>query len=188
MPENIQPVSISEETRHRYLNYALSVITSRALPDVRDGLKPVQRRILYTMYHDLHLHADGRPRKCATHRRRRDRQLSSARRRSPLTRPWSAWPRIWSCACRWCTARATSARSMAMPPRPNATPKRNCARWPSISWPSCGSAPSTCGPTTTAPAKSRSFCRPSFRTCSSTALPASPSAWRPTSRRTTSAR
>src|SRR5262249_17910285 len=49
----------------RYLNYALSVITSRALPDVRDGLKPVQRRILYTMYHDLHLHADGRPRKCA---------------------------------------------------------------------------------------------------------------------------
>ncbi|HLJ97225.1 MAG TPA: DNA topoisomerase (ATP-hydrolyzing) [Gemmataceae bacterium] len=65
MPENIQPVSISEETRHRYLNYALSVITSRALPDVRDGLKPVQRRILYTMYHELHLHADGRPAKCA---------------------------------------------------------------------------------------------------------------------------
>src|SRR5262249_32111292 len=46
--------------------YALSVITSRALPDVRDGLKPVQRRILFTMYHDLHLHADGRPRKSAT--------------------------------------------------------------------------------------------------------------------------
>ncbi len=65
MPETIQPVSISQETRRRYLNYALSVITSRALPDVRDGLKPVQRRILYTMYHDLHLHADGRPRKCA---------------------------------------------------------------------------------------------------------------------------
>ena len=56
MPENIQTVSIVEETRHRYLHYALSVITSRALPDVRDGLKPVQRRILYTMYHDLHLH------------------------------------------------------------------------------------------------------------------------------------
>ena len=56
---------MSEETRRRYLNYALSVITSRALPDVRDGLKPVQRRILYTMYHDLHLNADGRPRKCA---------------------------------------------------------------------------------------------------------------------------
>src|SRR5262249_30128165 len=65
MPENVLPVSITQETRRRYLNYALSVITSRALPDVRDGLKPVQRRILYTMYHDLHLHADGRPRKCA---------------------------------------------------------------------------------------------------------------------------
>src|SRR5438876_11345692 len=65
MPEEIHPVSLTEETRRRYLNYALSVITARALPDVRDGLKPVQRRILYTMYHDLHLHADGRPRKCA---------------------------------------------------------------------------------------------------------------------------
>src|SRR6266699_1687262 len=65
MAETIQPISLSQETRRRYLNYALSVITSRALPDVRDGLKPVQRRILYTMHHDLHLHADGRPRKCA---------------------------------------------------------------------------------------------------------------------------
>src|SRR2546423_13565804 len=65
MAETIHPVSITEETRRRYLNYALSVITSRALPDVRDGLKPVQRRILYTMYHELHLHADGRPAKCA---------------------------------------------------------------------------------------------------------------------------
>src|SRR5436309_12998537 len=65
MAESIQPVSLSQETRRRYLNYALSVITSRALPDVRDGLKPVQRRILYTMYHDLHLIFDGRPRKCA---------------------------------------------------------------------------------------------------------------------------
>jgi len=65
MPESIEPVSITQETRRRYLNYALSVITARALPDVRDGLKPVQRRILYTMYHDLHLHADGRALKCA---------------------------------------------------------------------------------------------------------------------------
>src|SRR5437868_2715404 len=65
MPETIHLVSITEETRRRYLNYALSVITSRALPDVRDGLKPVQRRILYTMYHELHLHFEGRPAKCA---------------------------------------------------------------------------------------------------------------------------
>jgi DNA gyrase subunit A len=65
MAEKIDQVSISDETRRRYLNYALSVITARALPDVRDGLKPVQRRILFSMYHDLHLYADQRPLKSA---------------------------------------------------------------------------------------------------------------------------
>src|SRR5437867_3104776 len=65
MAENIDQVSISRETRKSYLIYALSVITSRALPDVRDGLKPVQRRILYAMHHDMHLSFDGRPCKCA---------------------------------------------------------------------------------------------------------------------------
>src|SRR5436305_3534633 len=60
MAETIQTVSLTQETQERYLNYALSVITSRALPDVRDGLKPVQRRILYTMFHDLRLDAEGR--------------------------------------------------------------------------------------------------------------------------------
>ena len=65
MAENIQTVSISQETRERYIRYAVSVITSRALPDVRDGLKPVQRRILYTMYNDLGLEADSKPRKCS---------------------------------------------------------------------------------------------------------------------------
>src|SRR5277367_4045703 len=63
MAETIEPASVSQEARRRYLTYALSVITSRALPDVRDGLKPVQRRILYTMFHDLHLTFDARPRK-----------------------------------------------------------------------------------------------------------------------------
>lgn len=61
----IENVSLAEATRARYLNYALSVITSRALPDVRDGLKPVQRRILYAMWSDLHITADGRYVKCA---------------------------------------------------------------------------------------------------------------------------
>jgi DNA gyrase subunit A len=49
----------------RYLSYALSVITARALPDVRDGLKPVQRRILFAMWQDLGLRAGSRPRKSA---------------------------------------------------------------------------------------------------------------------------
>ena len=57
--------SLVDEAQRRYLHYALSVITSRALPDVRDGLKPVQRRILYTMGNDLHLRHDGRYRKAA---------------------------------------------------------------------------------------------------------------------------
>ncbi|MDO8793073.1 MAG: DNA topoisomerase IV subunit A [Vicinamibacterales bacterium] len=57
-------VSLHEEAQSRYLNYALSVITSRALPDVRDGLKPVQRRILYTMWAQ-NLTADTKHRKCA---------------------------------------------------------------------------------------------------------------------------
>jgi DNA gyrase subunit A len=45
-----QSVALHDIAQSRYLNYALSVITSRALPDVRDGLKPVQRRIMYTMW------------------------------------------------------------------------------------------------------------------------------------------
>ena len=48
--ENITPTGICEEMRRSYLDYAMSVIVSRALPDVRDGLKPVHRRILYGMY------------------------------------------------------------------------------------------------------------------------------------------
>jgi len=57
-------VPLHEAAQVRYLNYALSVITSRALPDVRDGLKPVQRRILYTMWQQ-NLTADTKHRKCA---------------------------------------------------------------------------------------------------------------------------
>src|SRR5688572_18634658 len=59
-----ESVALHEAAQARYLNYALSVITSRALPDVRDGLKPVQRRILYTMWQQ-NLTADAKHRKCA---------------------------------------------------------------------------------------------------------------------------
>ncbi len=57
-------VALHEAAQEKYLNYALSVITARALPDVRDGLKPVQRRILYTMWQQ-NLTADVKHRKCA---------------------------------------------------------------------------------------------------------------------------
>jgi len=49
-PSDIRPVSITEEMQRSYLDYAMSVIVARALPDVRDGLKPVHRRILYSMH------------------------------------------------------------------------------------------------------------------------------------------
>ena len=65
MPET-KTIALHETARERYLNYALSVITSRALPDIRDGLKPVQRRILYAMFDDLSLYPDRRFRKSAT--------------------------------------------------------------------------------------------------------------------------
>ena len=56
---------LAEEARRKYLNYALSVITARAIPDVRDGLKPVHRRIVYTMFEDLGLTHEARHRKSA---------------------------------------------------------------------------------------------------------------------------
>ena len=59
-------ITLHETARKRYLNYALSVITSRALPDIRDGLKPVQRRILFAMFNNLNLYPNKRHRKSAT--------------------------------------------------------------------------------------------------------------------------
>jgi DNA gyrase subunit A len=53
-PSDIRPVSILDEMKRSYLDYAMSVIVSRALPDARDGLKPVHRRILYSMYEQGH--------------------------------------------------------------------------------------------------------------------------------------
>ena len=58
--DRLRYVSISQESRRRYLNYAVSVIMSRALPDIRDGLKPVQRRLLFTMFDSLRLLFDAR--------------------------------------------------------------------------------------------------------------------------------
>ena len=62
--KNLIPVNIEDEMRKSYLDYAMSVIIGRALPDVRDGLKPVHRRILYGMS-ELGLNYNRPPRKCA---------------------------------------------------------------------------------------------------------------------------
>ena len=60
----IQPIELHQEMQRSYLEYAMSVIVGRALPDARDGLKPVQRRILFAM-HELGLTPDRPYRKCA---------------------------------------------------------------------------------------------------------------------------
>ena len=63
--ERIVPRILEEEMRESFLDYSMSVIVQRALPDVRDGLKPVHRRILYAMY-ELGLNPDRPYKKCAT--------------------------------------------------------------------------------------------------------------------------
>src|SRR5579863_787135 len=61
---NVQPVNIEDEMRRSYLDYSMSVIIGRALPDIRDGLKPVHRRILYAM-HDMGVFHNRKHMKCA---------------------------------------------------------------------------------------------------------------------------
>ncbi len=63
--QTVIPVEITKEMKKSYINYAMSVIVGRALPDVRDGLKPVHRRILYAMY-EANLYPDRPYKKCAT--------------------------------------------------------------------------------------------------------------------------
>merc|ERR1711939_1219655 len=62
--ERVESIALHQEMQRSYLEYAMSVIVGRALPDARDGLKPVQRRILYAMY-ELGLTSDRPYRKCA---------------------------------------------------------------------------------------------------------------------------
>ena len=70
-------IAVEDELKRSYLDYAMSVIVQRALPDARDGLKPVHRRILYSM-HENGYDWNKAYRKSARDRRRRDRQISSA--------------------------------------------------------------------------------------------------------------
>ena len=118
-----KPVSIQDEMRTRYLDYAMSVIIGRAIPDVRDGLKPVHRRILYSMH-------EQKPRP----ERRRTRSARSVvgdvlGKYHPHgdASVYDALVRMaqdFRCATRSSTARATSARSTAIRRPPYATPRR----------------------------------------------------------------
>jgi len=63
--ENIEPINVADEMKNSFLDYSMSVIISRALPDARDGLKPSQRRLLYAMFSDLSLGPNKKHLKCA---------------------------------------------------------------------------------------------------------------------------
>ena len=112
---------VKKEIETAFLDYSMSVIVARALPDVRDGLKPVHRRILYTM------HERGND---PSHPYRKSADTVGAVLGSyhptatpPSTTPWSVWHRISPCATRWWMVRVTSARSMAIPRLLTVTPR-----------------------------------------------------------------
>ena len=100
---NIRDIKIVEEVKRSYLDYAMSVIVSRALPDVRDGLKPVHRRILYAMQ-GLGLSHSSPHRKSA-------RVVGEVLGKyhphgdSWYTMPWCAWRSPSPCGIRWWTGR-----------------------------------------------------------------------------------
>jgi len=92
----IEPIEIQEEMERSFLEYSMSVIVSRALPDVRDGLKPVHRRILYSMF-EQNLLTEPPAREVRGGRRRGHGALPpTVTRRS--TTPWCAWCRTSACA------------------------------------------------------------------------------------------
>ena len=185
-PSDISPVTIEEEMRRSYLDYAMSVIVARALPDVRDGLKPVHRRILYAMNEGgydcnrayrksarivgdvmgkYHPHGDSAIYDALV------RMAQDFSMRLPLIDGQGNFGSMDGdppAAMRYTEARLAQAAASC---------STTSTRTRSIS-----------SPTTTNRAASRRSCRRGSRTCWSTAPAASPSAWRPTSRRTTWAR
>src|SRR3954462_4822760 len=118
----IEPRLLEEEMRSSYLDYAMSVIVGRALPDVRDGLKPVHRRVLFAM-NEAGLQPNRAYAKCA----RTVGEVMGAFHRTATSRSTTrscAWRRTSRCATRSSTARATSARSTTTRPRPCGTQRR----------------------------------------------------------------
>src|SRR5476649_172362 len=109
MPETndkVEPINVAEEMSRSFLDYSMSVIVSRALPDARDGLKPSQRRILYAM-HDLSLFPGRQHRKCAkiagdTSGNYHPHGEAVIYQRS------CTWHSLGRCANAWSTARAIS--------------------------------------------------------------------------------
>ena len=91
--DKLIPVNLEQEMKKSFIAYAMAVIVDRALPDVRDGLKPVHRRILYDMSEELGMTRTNRP------ARARVWSVtfwvnSIPTATLPFTMPWSAWPSL----------------------------------------------------------------------------------------------
>ena len=117
----IIPINIEEQMKSAYIDYSMSVIVSRALPDVRDGMKPVHRRILYDMSAELNLYSDKPTRKSA---RIVGDVLGKFHPHGDLS-VYDAMVRHRSgrCATRWSTVRVTSVRWTVTRRPPCVTPR-----------------------------------------------------------------
>ena len=117
---------VKQEIETAFLDYSMSVIVSRALPDVRDGLKPVHRRILYTM------HERGND-PSHPYRKSADTVGAVLGAYHPHATPvcmmrWCVWHRISACVIRWLTARATLVPWTATPRLLTVIPKPACPK------------------------------------------------------------
>ena len=126
MAEKILRTEYSEEMQRSYMNYSMSVITARAIPDARDGLKPVQRRVLYDM-RELHLDHDKPHRKSA-------RIVGDTMGKyhphgdSSIYETLVVMSQNFKKGMAWWTDTATSAPSTATPRPPTVTPRPACPR------------------------------------------------------------
>jgi hypothetical protein len=118
---NIEPIEIQDEMERSFLDYAMSVIVQRALPDVRDGLKPVHRRILWDM-ETQGFRPDRAFVKCVTGDTSPTITCTTVR---PSTTPWCAGSAVLVAA----PHRFHGSRSPGGPP-PSGTPNAVCIRWP----------------------------------------------------------
>ena len=187
-PSGIRSVSITDEMKRSYLDYAMSVIVSRALPDVRDGLKPVHRRILYTM-NENGFTPDSAHKKSARvtgdtmgkyHPHGEPCDLRCARPHGPD---------LLDARATASTGRAISGRSTGIRRQPQRyTEVQASPTGPGATGGSRRETRSISRRIIRASSRSRPSCRPATRTCWSTGRAASRSAWPPTFRRITSAR
>ena len=145
---NIEPRGLEEEMRSSYLDYAMSVIVGRALPDVRDGLKPVHRRVLFAM------NENGlQPNRPYAKSARIVGEVMGKYHPHGDSAIYDTLVRMaqdFSMRARSSTARATSARSTTTPPPPCGTRRRGWRRSRARCCATSTPTPSTSSPTTTA--------------------------------------